>query len=258
MCAPRLPRGDCCRSDHPGTPLGGSTDSDGRHDGGVHARRRITTRVATDGTPLLTSYRLDIFPVGSTDGDAQRSISESRHRHHRADQRQVRHAPVHAARRRHDLRIARHGDWAGRMTTSTLSNTFARSRTVRAGAVGERRRRWVPRRHPRQRQRDGRDRLRVDGHEQRVLADVTAAHRASGNGTVGFCGAANTATSARTGTLTVAGQTFTVTQAGGRVHLRHQSAAPRARSPPVSRRAWRSRARRAARGRRRAARRGSP
>jgi len=35
----------------------------------------------------------------------------------------------------------------------------------------------------------------------------------SGNGTVSYTAAANTATTARTGTLTIAGQTFTVTQA---------------------------------------------
>ncbi|HEX8492135.1 MAG TPA: M12 family metallo-peptidase [Pyrinomonadaceae bacterium] len=42
---------------------------------------------------------------------------------------------------------------------------------------------------------------------------VTAGASGSGNGTVGYSVAANTTTAARTGTLTVAGKTFTVTQA---------------------------------------------
>jgi hypothetical protein len=43
---------------------------------------------------------------------------------------------------------------------------------------------------------------------------VTSGASGTGNGTVGYSVAANTATTSRTGTLTVAGQTFTVTQAG--------------------------------------------
>ena|GEM_PF-6135213 len=43
---------------------------------------------------------------------------------------------------------------------------------------------------------------------------VTAGSSGSGNGTVNYSVAANTSTSSRTGTLTVAGQTFTITQAG--------------------------------------------
>ncbi|NOT62833.1 MAG: choice-of-anchor D domain-containing protein, partial [Acidobacteria bacterium] len=42
---------------------------------------------------------------------------------------------------------------------------------------------------------------------------VTSGAAGSGNGAVGFTAAANTTTSSRTGTLTIAGQTFTVTQA---------------------------------------------
>jgi hypothetical protein len=43
---------------------------------------------------------------------------------------------------------------------------------------------------------------------------ITAGASGTGNGTVTYSVAANTATTARTGTLTIAGQTFTVTQAG--------------------------------------------
>ncbi|MCS7315402.1 MAG: hypothetical protein NZ554_08020 [Bryobacteraceae bacterium] len=43
---------------------------------------------------------------------------------------------------------------------------------------------------------------------------ITSGASGSGNGTLQFTVAANTATTSRTGTLTVAGQTFTVTQAG--------------------------------------------
>jgi hypothetical protein len=42
---------------------------------------------------------------------------------------------------------------------------------------------------------------------------VMAPTSGTGNGTVGFSAAANTTTAARTGTLTIAGQTFTVSQA---------------------------------------------
>ena len=42
---------------------------------------------------------------------------------------------------------------------------------------------------------------------------VTSGATGSGNGTVGYAAAANTTTSSRTGTLTIAGQTLTVTQA---------------------------------------------
>jgi hypothetical protein len=43
---------------------------------------------------------------------------------------------------------------------------------------------------------------------------VTSGASGTGNGSVGYSVAANTATTSRTGTLTIAGQTFTVTQAG--------------------------------------------
>lgn len=43
---------------------------------------------------------------------------------------------------------------------------------------------------------------------------VTSGASGSGNGTVGYSVAANTGTTTRTGTITIAGQTFTVTQAG--------------------------------------------
>jgi uncharacterized protein (TIGR03437 family) len=44
---------------------------------------------------------------------------------------------------------------------------------------------------------------------------ITSGSSGSGSGTVEYSVAANTGTSSRTGTLTIAGQTFTVTQAGG-------------------------------------------
>ncbi len=43
---------------------------------------------------------------------------------------------------------------------------------------------------------------------------ITSGSSGSGNGTVGYSVASNTGTSSRTGTMTIAGQTFTVTQAG--------------------------------------------
>jgi hypothetical protein len=43
---------------------------------------------------------------------------------------------------------------------------------------------------------------------------ITSGSSGSGSGTVGYSVAANTGTTSRTGTLTIAGQTFTVTQAG--------------------------------------------
>ena len=65
---------------------------------------------------------------------------------------------------------------------------------------------------------DGRDvagRVCVDGREQQhVLAGVTSGGSGTGNGSVTFTAAANTTAQARTGTLDVAGQPFTVTQAG--------------------------------------------
>ena len=48
---------------------------------------------------------------------------------------------------------------------------------------------------------------------------VTAGASGSGNGSVSFSAAANASTSQRTGTLTVGGQTFSVTQAGARVFV---------------------------------------
>ena len=43
---------------------------------------------------------------------------------------------------------------------------------------------------------------------------VTAGATGSGNGTVNYSIAANAGTTSRTGTMTIGGQTFTVTQAG--------------------------------------------
>jgi hypothetical protein len=47
-----------------------------------------------------------------------------------------------------------------------------------------------------------------------AFISITSGSSGSGSGTVNYSVAANTATTARTGTLTIAGQTFTVTQAG--------------------------------------------
>ncbi len=52
------------------------------------------------------------------------------------------------------------------------------------------------------------------GSSNATWITVTAGGSGSGNGTVNYTVAANTATSSRTGTLAVAGQTVTVTQAG--------------------------------------------
>ena len=46
------------------------------------------------------------------------------------------------------------------------------------------------------------------------LAHVTAGANGTGNGTVTYSVGANTGSASRTGTLTIAGSTFTVTQAG--------------------------------------------
>ena len=59
------------------------------------------------------------------------------------------------------------------------------------------------------------DRLRLDRRQQQHQLDpVTGGSSGTGNGTVAYTVAANTATSARTGTLTIAGVTLNVTQAG--------------------------------------------
>ena len=54
----------------------------------------------------------------------------------------------------------------------------------------------------------------MDRREQCVWITVTTGGSGTGNGTVAYTAAANTATSPRTGTLTIAGQTLTVTQSG--------------------------------------------
>ena len=54
----------------------------------------------------------------------------------------------------------------------------------------------------------------MDSNEQRRLDHDYLRRQRQGNGTVGYSVAANASTSSRTGTLTIAGQTFTVTQDG--------------------------------------------
>ena len=65
---------------------------------------------------------------------------------------------------------------------------------------------------------DGRDvagRVRVDGVSNSTSwLTVTGGASGSGSGTVAFSAAANSSTSSRTGTLTIAGQSFSVTQPG--------------------------------------------
>ena len=80
-------------------------------------------------------------------------------------------------------------------------------RFANVGLVGCRRRRA-------ERERDGGERVQLDGHEQRELMSVTAGASGSGNGTVSYTVAGNSGTASRTGTITAAGQTITVTQAG--------------------------------------------
>ena len=60
---------------------------------------------------------------------------------------------------------------------------------------------------------DGGRRVRVDGGQQRAVADDHGGASGSGNGTVQFSVAANPARSRASGTLTIGGQTFTVSQA---------------------------------------------
>ena len=69
-------------------------------------------------------------------------------------------------------------------------------------------------RRQRERRCDGRRGLRLDGGEQRRVDHGHAGGSGTGNGTVSYSVAANTG-AARTGTVTIAGQTFTVNQAGG-------------------------------------------
>ena len=49
---------------------------------------------------------------------------------------------------------------------------------------------------------------------------VTSGASGSGGGTVGFSATANASTTQRSGTLTIGGQTLTVTQAGAALHVR--------------------------------------
>jgi len=59
----------------------------------------------------------------------------------------------------------------------------------------------------------------VDGDEQRRWITIKSGSTGSGNGSVGYTVAPNPNTAARSGTLTVAGQTFTVMQAASSVDL---------------------------------------
>ena len=55
--------------------------------------------------------------------------------------------------------------------------------------------------------------MRVEHHQQRRVVDASG-RGSTGNGTVNVTVAANTGTAQRTGSVTIAGQTFSVTQAG--------------------------------------------
>ena len=57
--------------------------------------------------------------------------------------------------------------------------------------------------------------LPVDGDERRCVVDHYRRRRGTGNGVVSYAVAANTTTAQRQGNLSIAGQTFTVTQAAG-------------------------------------------
>ena len=59
-----------------------------------------------------------------------------------------------------------------------------------------------------------RDWLQVDRRSNAAWITVTSGANGSGNGSVSYNVAANTGTTSRTGTMTIGGQTFTVTQAG--------------------------------------------
>ena len=96
-----------------------------------------------------------------------------------------------------------HGDAGGRGRPLHLHDRAARCVDRRGG--GHRDRRRVRRR-----------RLRLDGEQQRRVDHGHRGASGTGNGAVAFSVAANPG-SARTGTITVAGQTFTVTQAAAAV-----------------------------------------
>jgi len=57
----------------------------------------------------------------------------------------------------------------------------------------------------------------MSGHKHNTWIAITSGVSGSGSGTVSYTVTANTCTSVRTGTMTIAGETFTVTQgaAGG-------------------------------------------
>ena len=65
----------------------------------------------------------------------------------------------------------------------------------------------------RQQHRDGGHRLRVDGGQQRSVDFGDGRRERPGPGTMSFSVAANTGAASRSGTLTIAGTTFDVTQA---------------------------------------------
>ena len=54
----------------------------------------------------------------------------------------------------------------------------------------------------------------MDRHQQRPFITITSGSSGSGNGTVHYTVAANTSTNEQVGTMTIAGQTFTVTESG--------------------------------------------
>ena len=62
--------------------------------------------------------------------------------------------------------------------------------------------------------RHGRHGLQLDGREQRGWITISAGASGSGNGSVSYSVAPTPGTTSRTGTMTIGGQTFTVTQAG--------------------------------------------
>ena len=168
--------------------------------------------VATDGTPVVTSYRLDIFPAGGA--TPSHSVSLGKPTPGTTGLISMRFDTLLATPlvvgTTYELRVTSIGP--GGSTISAVSNTFARSgpcasalsaTSAALGAAAS----------------TGSVNVNVatgcawTATSGASWLTVTAGTPGSGNGTVSFSAAANTATSARTGTLSVAGITFTVTQA---------------------------------------------
>jgi len=168
--------------------------------------------VATDGTPVVTSYSLDIFPAGGA--TPSHSVSLGKPTPGTTGLINVRFDTLLATPlvvgTTYELRVTSIGP--GGSTISAVSNRFARSgpcasalsaTSAALGAAAS----------------TGSVNVNVatgcawTATSGASWLTVTAGTPGNGNGTVSFSAAANTTTSARTGTLSVAGIPFTVTQA---------------------------------------------